>query len=236
MYTTRMLPRPDGQMPVHRWIPEEPRGGILIVQEIFGVSSYIRDRAADLAAAGYVVDVPELYFRHDAPVVADDDPELLARGMELASATPWDQAVDDLLAATHNLKEELPDVAGGHEVALVGFCYGGGLAYAATAQAEAKGASPAGALVSYYGSALPSLLDLRVEAPSLHHFGTADSFIPMEQVEQIRAHVLQGQAEFHLYEGADHAFDNTLPAFHHEQAAALAWGRTLKFLAAHVGM
>lgn len=221
-------------MPVHRWTPEEPRGGVVIVQEIFGVSSYIRDRAEDLAAAGYLVDVPELYFRHDAPVVADDDPELLTRGMELMSATPWDQAVEDLLAATHGLKQALPTLAASNDLALVGFCYGGGLAYAATAQAEAGDSSPIDALVSYYGSALPTLLDLRVEAPSLHHFGTADAFIPMNQVERIRAHVEAVGAEFYLYEGADHAFDNSLPAFFHPEASAAAWDRTVEFLERHL--
>src|SRR5699024_3648505 len=115
-----------------------------------------------------------------------------------------------------------------------GFCYGGGVAYAATAAEETGGDSPVDALVSYYGSALPTLLDLTVEAPSLHHFGTSDSFIPMDEVEKIRAHVVAGGAEFHLYEGADHAFDNTLPAFFHEAAATEAWARTMTFLDEHL--
>lgn len=233
MYTTNtvMVSRPDGDLPVHRWIPKSPRGAVVVVQEIFGVSSYIRDRAADLADAGYIVDVPELYFRLENPVVADDDPELLAKGMELMSNTPWEQAVNDLRAATRNLAEE---VNGDHRLGLVGFCYGGGVAYAATAAGEAEGNSPVSALVSYYGSALPTLLDLSVSAPSLHHFGTSDSFIPMDEVEKIQAHVVSGGAEFHLYEGADHAFDNTLPAFFHEQAAGLAWERTVAFLEEHI--
>lgn len=225
-----MVPRDGGDLPVYRWIPKEPRAGIVLVQEIFGVSTYIRDRAADLAEAGYVVDVPELYFRSDHPVVADDDPELLAKGMALMAETPWEQAVGDVLAATANLSAELPALGAGSQLGFVGFCYGGGLAYAATAAAESEGDSPVKALVSYYGSALPTLLDLHVDAPSLHHFGTSDSFIPMAAVEQIRAHVEKAGAEFHLYDGADHAFDNSLPAFHHAEAAATAWPRTLEFL------
>lgn len=230
MYSTTAVPRPDGQMPVYRYAPESPRAGIVLVQEIFGVSTYVRDRAEDLAQAGYLVDIPELYFRHDEPVVADDDPNLLTKGMGLMANTPWEQAVDDVLSAVERLAQELgPDTP----VILVGFCYGGGLAYAATAKAEEQGDSPISALVSYYGSALPTLLDLEVTAPSLHHFGTADQFIPMPEVEKIRTHVERSGAEFHLYDGADHAFDNTLPVFHHAQAASLAWQRTLDFLAAH---
>lgn len=232
MYTTETVtvPRADGELPVYRWTPANPRAGVVIVQEIFGISTYIRDRAADLARAGYVVDVPELYFRLEDPVVADNDPNLLQRGMDLMANTPWEQAIGDLLTATSRLKSDLPELASSDQLGYVGFCYGGGLAYAATAAAEKNGVSPVDALVSYYGSALPTLLDRDVAAPSLHHFGTADQFIPMEQVEKIRTHVEKAGAEFHLYDGADHAFDNTLPAFHHAQAAAAAWPRTLEFL------
>ena len=237
MYTTEkvMVPRGAAELPVYRWVPENPRAGIVVVQEIFGVSSYVRDRAADLAEAGYIVDVPELYFRLEEPAVADDDPNLLTRGMELMSKTPWDQAVADLVAATENLKADLPALASSDRLAQVGFCYGGGVAYAATAAAENAGDSPVDALVSYYGSALPTLLDLSVSAPSLHHFGTADQFIPMDEVERIKAHVQGPGVEFYLYEGADHAFDNSLPAFHHSGAATLAWRRTLEFLSRHLG-
>lgn len=232
MYTTETVtvPRTGGELPVHRWIPADPRAGIVVVQEIFGISTYIRDRAADLAQAGYVVDVPELYFRLEDPVVADDDPSLLQRGMDLMANTPWEQAVGDLLAATSQLKSDLPDLASSDHLGYVGFCYGGGLAYAAAATAEENEGSPIDALVSYYGSALPTLLDREVAAPSLHHFGSADQFIPMEQVEKIRTHVEKAGAEFYLYDGADHAFDNTLTTFHHAQAAAAAWPRTLEFL------
>lgn len=225
---THAVPRPGGDLPIHRWIPENPRAGVVVVQEIFGVSSYVKDRAADLAAAGYVVDVPELYFRLPAPVVSEDDPELLTKGMDLMASTPWEQAVADLRAAANNLKEDLPALASSAKLAYVGFCYGGGVAYAAAAEAE--GDSPVDALVSYYGSALPALLHLTVTAPSLHHFGTADQFIPLDQVEKIQEHVEAAGAQFHLYDGAGHAFDNTLPAFHHPQAAAAAWPVTLDFL------
>src|SRR5699024_10352378 len=142
MYTTKTVrvPRQDSELPVHRRLPTQPpRAGVVIVQGSSGVSTYIRQRAADLGREVYVVDVPELYFRLADPVVADDDPELLARGMELMAHTPWEQAARDLLAATSRLKSDLPALAATDRLACVGFCYGGGLAYAAAADAEANG-------------------------------------------------------------------------------------------------
>lgn len=122
------------------------------------------------------------------------------------------------------------------QVGLLGFCYGGGLAFAAAASA-ADEQRPPSVLVSYYGSALPTLLHRAplVGAPSLHHFGTADAFIPAEQVEQIREAVTAGgtreQVRFELHEGAGHAFDNPHPGLHHADAAEAAWQRTVGFLA-----
>ncbi|NCD21080.1 MAG: dienelactone hydrolase family protein, partial [Actinobacteria bacterium] len=72
---------------------------------------------------------------------------------------------------------------------------------------------------------------------SLHHFGTADAWIPMDVVTQIRDAVTAGRddVEFELYDGANHAFDNPHPLFHHAEASAVAWERTLAFLARHLG-
>lgn len=221
------LPTDSGDLPVHRWLPPSGRGpGVLVLQEIFGVSDYVRDRAADLAAAGYVVFVPELYHRLPDAQVGEDD---LARGMELAQALPWEEALADARTAMDALRAA-PETTG--PIALLGFCYGGGLAFNLAAQTVPD------ALVSYYGSALPGLLPLarEVTAPSLHHFGTADTFIPAETVGAIRDAVTAGnpRVQFFTYDGAGHAFDNPSPQFHHEQAAALAWQRTLTFLASHL--
>ena len=118
----------------------------------------------------------------------------------------------------------------------MGFCYGGGLAFSAAASA-AEEDRPVSTLVSYYGSALPTLLDRAeaVDVPSLHHFGTADAFIPLEQVERIREAVTadgaREQVRFMLHEGAGHAFDNPHPGLHHAGAAEAAWQQTLGFLA-----
>ena len=119
-----------------------------------------------------------------------------------------------------------PEVTGG--VGVLGFCLGGGLAFNVAALGSPD------VLVSYYGSSVPELLDLAplVTAPSLHHYGLADSYIPRETVEHVRSVLGDGaDVTFEVYEGADHAFDNPDFPLHHPDASARAWDRTAAFLA-----
>jgi carboxymethylenebutenolidase len=224
--TTIDVSTPDGPMPAHLWLPEAGSGpGILLVQEIFGVSDYIRSRASDLAAAGYVVLAPELYWRLDQQHADATTQEGLQQAMGLMSQLDWSTTVADAVAAFYLLAglDEVRGVPG-----VMGFCFGGGVAFNVAAGAEPS------VLVSYYGSALPQLLDLvpKVTCPSLHHFGTADDYIPIETVQTISAAVTAGSppAEVELHEGANHAFDNPDFAFHHRQASEQAWQQTLSFL------
>ena len=226
----------DGTVPTDLVLPESGQGaGIVLVQEIFGVSSYIRHRAADLAGLGYTVALPNLYWPHadepDGDVVADDDPDALARGMGLMQATDWDAAVRAVRAAVAALRRH---PATGGRVGVLGFCYGGGLAYAAAASAE--GAELPDALVSYYGSALPALVD-SVRVPpiaQLHHFGDADAYLSADAVRHIDEVVCTGpDTQVHVWPGAGHAFDNTLPLFHHDVASRGAWRVTKEWLSGH---
>ncbi len=218
------VPTDAGDLPAHLFLPAGGTGpGILLVQEIFGVSRYIRSRAEDLAALGYVVLVPELFWRVGVSAVPEG-PDALAEAMDVMSRVPWETAVSDAVAAFHTLRDR-PEVTGG--VGILGFCYGGGVAFAVAAAEDPDG------LVSYYGSALPGLLDLApsVTAPSLHHFGLADSYIDVPTVRRIEAAVTDAGARFETYEGADHAFDNRDFVGYDEGASRLAWSRTVDFLA-----
>lgn len=228
--TVVMVTTPDGEMPAHLWLPEGGSGpGILLVQEIFGISRYVRQRASDLAEQGYVVLAPEIFWRLGVSAVPEG-PGALEEAMAVAGRADWDEAVADAraaLAALHG-REEVQGAVG-----LVGFCFGGGLAFhvaALTPDAEID------ALVSYYGSATAEHLDLApdVTVPSLHHYGLADSFVPVETVERIAAAVDGPQAQLRTYDGADHAFDNPDLPFHHPQASAAAWEHTREFLARHL--
>ncbi|WP_394277145.1 dienelactone hydrolase family protein [Luteococcus sp.] len=223
----------DGQVPVRIFRPEAGTGaGIVLVQEIFGVSDYIQQRAADLADEGWTVMVPNLYWRIGAHVVTDDDPAMMPHAMELMQANPWDETVADIRACVADLRAR-PECGG--RVALVGFCYGGGLAYAACSGIE--GPELADALVCYYGSTLPQLVEQVpvVRVPSLHHFGEADEYIPFAEAQRIAGVIGGGgtDVEFSSWPGAGHAFDNPMQIFHHQQASEDAWRETWVWLLEH---
>ncbi|MFT3876460.1 MAG: dienelactone hydrolase family protein [Propioniciclava sp.] len=224
-------PGPGGDgMPAAVYHPATEGGaGIVLVQEIFGRSEYLRGRASDLADLGYTVVVPQIYWRLGLDVIPEASEDSLMTGMGAVTALDWPLAVADVRDTVAWLRGEL---AGEEGVALVGFCFGGGLAFAAVQ--DASGPGRADALVSYYGSALPGLVDgPAVDVPSLHHFGDADAFIPADDRARIQEVVEADGAEFHLWEGANHAFDNHLASWHHPQAAREAWEVTVEWLAEH---
>lgn len=216
----------DGDMPALMWLPATGTGpGLVLVQEIFGLSAYIQARAADLAQLGYLVLAPELYWRLPDHEIDEDQPNALDRAMSVAGRVDWNQVVSDTASALRSLRErtETGGVAG-----LIGFCFGGGVAFNVAAVEEPD------VLVSYYGSALPGLLGLadQVTAPSLHHFGLSDAYIDRDEIELIRNVVTANpRAVFETYEGAGHAFDNPSPVFHHPAASNAAWQTTMRFLA-----
>jgi carboxymethylenebutenolidase len=221
----------SGAMPGHLWLPSSGAAsapGILLLQEIFGVSRYIRSRAADLAEAGYVVLAPELYWRLDQQTVDESAADALEQAMGLVGKLDWEQTVADCAAALATLRER-PDVEG--RVGVLGFCFGGGLAFNLSAVAEPD------VLVEYYGSAVPGLVELapQITCPALHHYGLADDYIPPGEVAKIEAAVAAApNTRFETYPGANHAFDNPDFFLHDPEASRLAWQRTQTFLAEHL--
>lgn len=235
--TLETVETPDGEMPAHLWLPEAGSGpGILLLQEVFGISRYIEQRAQDLADLGHVVLAPEIWWRLGVSRV-EEGPDALDTAFGLLQQVDWKAAVADGVRALDDLRGR-DEVTG--KVGIVGFCFGGGLGFSVAAE------SAPDALVSYYGSALPDLLgvveaDPRVDvvgpeavtAPSLHHFGMNDQFLTRPVVEQLRD-LLEPlpQVTWHSYEEADHAFDNPDFFLHDPEAARLAWERTSAWLAA----
>jgi carboxymethylenebutenolidase len=228
------IPTPDGDMPAVLWAPPEGERdagpGILLLQEIFGVSRYIRRRGAALAEAGYRVLAPELYWRLGAGVEPLDEssPGVVEQAMGRAMSLDWDTTVQDAVQGLEELRSRT-DVTG---AGVVGFCFGGGLGFNVAAVTRPD------CLVSYYGSSIPQLLELapQVSAPSLHHFGLSDDYIDAETVARIRDAVTAGgtPVEFETYDDANHAFDNDDFMFHHPEASDVAWQRTLRFLGKHL--
>jgi carboxymethylenebutenolidase len=212
------------------WTPEAGSGpGLLLIQEIFGVSDYIRAVAEDLAGLGYVVAAPDLFWRLEPGYQAKHDQDGLNESLELASRFDLEQGVADAESALQHL-ESLPEVDGG--IGLIGFCLGGSIAYFLAARTE-----PA-VVISFYGSAVPdSVAELdRIDAPLQFHFGGSDPYIPREQVARVeQAAAGRQNVEIHVEEDAGHAFHNRKsPMFHVPEPAARAWQRTEEFLRRHL--
>ena len=218
----------DGPMPAQLWRPAAGIGpGVVLLHEIFGISDYIQARGRDLAALGYVVCAPDVYWRLDDRQIDESRADVLQQAMAVVQRVDWPTAVRDMQAALSHVRGMI-EVEGG--VGLLGFCFGGGLAFNVAAVDDVD------VLVCYYGSSLGDLLDLAgdIQAPSLHHFGLADAFIPAETIADIQAAVTAHGAQFETYEGANHAFDNPSPPFYHAEASARAWGITIRFLNRHL--
>ena len=221
---------PDGSFDLQVWRPDAGSGpGLLLIQEIYGVSDYIQAVAEDLAGLGYVVAAPDLFWRLKPGHVAAHDQAGLTESLELASRFDFGQGVADATAALRTLAA-LPEVTGGTGV--VGFCLGGSIAYFLAAQAELD------ATVSYYGSAVHDNLELlaQIEGPLQFQYGGSDPYIPREQVAQVeQAAAGRPNVEINVEEEAGHAFHNRkAPMFHVPEPAARAWQRTEQFLGRHL--
>ncbi len=229
-YRTDDVAVEGGRFDLHVWVPAGGSGpGLLLLQEIFGVGSYIRAVGERLAALGYVVGAPDLFWRLQRNWESDHGAEGLQASFAMVSKFDVPQGVADCVASLHHL-EELPEVSGG--VGVMGFCLGGSLAYLTSAVA-----SPA-CCVSYYGSSVAGTLEQldNIECPALFHFGGADPYIPAEQVDAIRDAVADRDGfTVNVEAAAGHAFDNhESEMFYDAAAAASAWEQTTAFLNRHL--
>lgn len=224
--TTLSVELDGGSMDLPVWLPPSGSGpGIVLVQEIFGVGEWIRAVATELAAEGFVVGAPDLYWRIQPGFAATHDEAGLGQAYEMVGQLDVPGAVGDTVAAL--------DVLGAHEAvagtpAVLGYCLGGTIAWLVAAQGD-----PA-ACVSYYGSGVADAAD-QVEAitcPTLLHFGGADPFITPEQVATVGAAVdTVEHVELVVHGGAGHAFENDRAAqFHDASAAIVSRAQTMELL------
>jgi carboxymethylenebutenolidase len=221
---------PGGSFDLPVWLPDAGSGpGLLLIQEIFGISDYIRDVAEDLAGLGYVVAAPDLFWRIEPGFDAKHDQEGLAKSLEMGQRFDMEQGVADAVAALDHLRG-LPEVEGG--IGVIGFCLGGTVAYFVAGQTEVA------ALVSYYGSGVENSLEIldRITAPVQFQYGGNDPYIPRDQVARVEAAAAnKPNVEIHVEEDAGHAFHNRKnPMFHMPEPAERAWQRTEEFLRRHL--
>lgn len=224
-----MVKRDDGEMSLYVWEPEgTPSAAVLVIQEIFGVGPYIRAVCERLAAAGYLVGAPDVFWRFAPNWASTHDQQGLTDSLQAVQQLDFPAAIGDNTAALAHLAAQ-PGIDG--RVGVMGFCLGGTLAWAVAAAADPT------VCVSYYGSGVPSMLGMlpQVQCPTLFHFGNADAYIPNEGVDAVGA-AIAGHEGFVLnVENAGHAFDNhESEMFWNEAAAKAAWAKTMAFLGEHL--
>ena len=193
--------------------PNRPRGGLVVVQEIFGVNSHIRAVVDRFAAHGFVALAPAMFDLISPDVQLDYDAEGIARGRELAARVGFDHAVAAVEAAAKVLSGSV------EKVGAVGFCWGGTVAFLANTRLGL----PA---VSYYGARTVPFLNERPKAPLMLHFGEHDPHIPAADVQTHRD--VLTDAFIHVYD-AGHGFNCDLRADYSEDAAQEARRRTVQF-------
>jgi len=220
--TTIELTASDGhRLQAYRAAPAgKPRGGLVVLQEIFGANSHIRAVADGFAADGYLAIAPAIFDRVQRGVDLGYSPEDVAAGRALKAHSPQDKALLDVAAA-------IGAAADGGKVGIVGYCWGGSLAWFAAAKLPGVAA-----VVSYYGSGLLEEPDLKPACPVLGHYGEKDAGIPVDGVRALAAR--RPELPIHLYP-AGHGFNCDQRAAWDAPSAKLARERTLAFLRANVG-
>jgi len=218
--------RDGGRMPAFVARPASGGGpGVVVLQEIFGVTDYLKQRARDLADLGYVAIVPQLYWRLGSDIeLPEDTQEGLQQAFGYLQQLDEAQAVEDAAAALDYVRAR-PETGG--KAGVLGFCMGGRLAFMLAAAADPD------VVVSYYGSGIGTQLQAAPEitAPIIFHFGDNDQFLPLDEANRIAATFSERPtAEVHMHAGAGHAFDNPSPMFHHHDASQEAWPQTATFL------
>ncbi len=192
-------------------------GGIVVVQEVFGVNHHIRSVADRFVAAGYTALAPAIFDRVEKNVELAYDDDGMARGVALAKKISQEQHLASVEAAIEALAKSGP-------VAVVGFCLGGSLAYGAATRSRHLSAS-----VCYYGGNIADMLGTSLLCPVMLHFGEKDAHIPLSAVDKIK--VAHPDLPIYTYPEAGHGFNCDERSAYHKESADLAWSRMLAFLA-----
>ncbi len=191
------------------------RGGIVVVQEIFGVNHHIRSVCDRFAALGYTAIAPALFDRFSRGFESGYSPEDVANARKFLTDIDWTVLLNDTAAAVDVLRPTGP-------VGIIGFCMGGTIAFLAATKLNGLAAS-----VAFYGGQIVRFADDKPRCPVAMHFGEKDAHIPMKDVDAIRAK--RADCSVDVYP-ADHGFYCDERASFHAESAMIAWGRSLAFL------
>lgn len=197
----------------------KPQGGVVVVQEIFGVNAHIRSVADGYAAHGYTAIAPALFdFAENGVELAYDKPGI-DKGRDLAMEVGLERALEAVASAAESIRSS-------GKIGVVGYCWGGTIALRA-AQVLGLPAS------SYYGARNVAFLDQPLKAPAIFHFGAEDPSIPAEAIA--KQHAAWPDAPVYVYPHCGHAFNRDAdPHAYNAAAAKLALQRTLALFAKHL--
>ncbi|HYY61220.1 MAG TPA: dienelactone hydrolase family protein [Burkholderiales bacterium] len=212
----------DGQtLSAYRADPAgKPRGGIVVIQEIFGVNSHIKSVADGYARDGYVAIAPAMFDRVQKNVDLGYSPDDIAKGRDIRAKITPDMAMKDAQAA-------VKEAAKAGKVGIVGYCWGGFVAWMA-----ANKVSGLACAVPYYGGGILDNTDVAPKVPLMGHFGDKDQHIPVAGVKQLAEKYPQQQIFIYA---ADHGFNCDQRGSYNAAAAKQARERTLAFFRQHVG-
>jgi carboxymethylenebutenolidase len=200
--------------------PGKARGAVVVIQEIYGVNAHIRGVTDDFAAQGYTAIAPCLFDRVRRGIELGYTPEGSQEGVGYLKQLQPEATLKDLAAAVAVVRSS-------GRVGTVGYCFGGAMSYLAACRL------PVTCAVVYYGK-LVDYLGETPKCPVMYHFGTADTSIPMSDLDKVKA-AADPRAVFNLYADAGHGFNCEQRASFNAAAAALARTRTLDFLARYLG-
>jgi len=199
----------------------EPIAGLVVIQEIFGVNRHIRSIADGYAKDGFLAAAPALFDRVEKGVELSYEGPDAQMGMAFLQKMNLDESLLDIDAALEYVRKET-----GKKSGVIGFCYGGLLAWLSAVRLRPDAA------VGYYAGRIGNYASETPKVPVQLHFGKLDTHIPAEQVEKV--HAAHPEVQIHWYENAGHGFNCDMRASYNPQAAALARGRALTFLKEHL--
>lgn len=200
------------------------RGGIVVIQEIFGVNSHIRSVADGFAADGYFAIAPAMFDRVQKNFEVGYSPDDMTRGRETRAKVTNDMALKDAEAA---IKAAHVAIGGAGRVGIVGYCWGGTIAWLSAGKLGGLACA-----VPYYGGGILADQDVAPKVPLMGHFGDKDAHIPVDGVKKLAAKYPQHQIFIYA---ADHGFNCDQRGSYNAPAAKQARERTLGFLRKHVG-
>jgi carboxymethylenebutenolidase len=217
-----MTMRDGATIGVYHVMPSgERRGGLVLVQEIFGVTEHIMEQCDAFAAEGYEVLAPALFDREAPGFQASYSAEDVQEAIKLARQQhPFDQSIQDVQTCIDALRDKGP-------VFITGYCYGGSVSWASACRCEGLAAA-----ACYYGSLIPKLAEETPRCPTIVHFGRHDQSIPLEGVDKLKD--LHPDVGVHVYD-AGHGFNSDRRSDYHPESAKLARERTLALFRANGG-